>query len=197
MARVRVRREASAEGEETLAADEPPELPTEVDEGDDVDRPEGAEVEPGPEELAGEVGSLEVEDPPGRRHVAAVPAQRDVGSPTVTVTPFTQRPSIAVDDSEASAALRKVLDYGTPSAAPAVVPPSGQPTPSARRSGTAPPGPARPRRDPGSRWCRSRGFRVLRAAGIRYMQGYLFARPGFRSLPDFTLPDSGAQAAVA
>ena len=49
-----------------------------------------------------------------------VPAQRDVGSPTVTVTPFTQ-PSIAVDDSEASAALRKVLDYGTPSAAPAVV----------------------------------------------------------------------------
>ena len=49
-----------------------------------------------------------------------VPAQRDVGSPTVTVTPFTQ-PSIAVDDSEASAALRKVLDYGTPPAAPAVV----------------------------------------------------------------------------
>ena len=40
-------------------------------------------------------------------------------------------------------------------------------------------------------------YRALRAAGIRYMQGYLFARPGFRSLPDFTLPDSGAQAAVA
>jgi len=40
-------------------------------------------------------------------------------------------------------------------------------------------------------------YRVLRAAGIRYMQGYLFARPGFRSLPDFTLPDRGVQAAVA
>jgi EAL domain-containing protein (putative c-di-GMP-specific phosphodiesterase class I) len=31
-------------------------------------------------------------------------------------------------------------------------------------------------------------YAALRAAGIRYMQGYLFARPGFQLLPAFTLP---------
>lgn len=29
---------------------------------------------------------------------------------------------------------------------------------------------------------------ALRAAGVRYMQGYLFARPGFEMLPDIILP---------
>lgn len=32
-------------------------------------------------------------------------------------------------------------------------------------------------------------YHALRDLGIRYMQGYLLARPGFRSLPAFTLPD--------
>ncbi len=31
-------------------------------------------------------------------------------------------------------------------------------------------------------------YAVLRRIGIRYVQGYLFARPGFRALPDITLP---------
>ncbi|MBW4331042.1 EAL domain-containing protein [Stakelama sp. CBK3Z-3] len=39
-------------------------------------------------------------------------------------------------------------------------------------------------------------YRALRAAGVRYMQGYLLARPGFRCLPDFTLPEL-PEAAVA
>lgn len=32
-------------------------------------------------------------------------------------------------------------------------------------------------------------YAVLRALGIRYLQGYLLARPGFRTLPEFALPD--------
>lgn len=31
-------------------------------------------------------------------------------------------------------------------------------------------------------------YDVLRALGVRYIQGYLLARPGFRSLPDIILP---------
>jgi EAL domain-containing protein (putative c-di-GMP-specific phosphodiesterase class I) len=34
-------------------------------------------------------------------------------------------------------------------------------------------------------------YAALRQIGIRLMQGYLLARPGFRSLPGFTLPPSG------
>ena len=33
-------------------------------------------------------------------------------------------------------------------------------------------------------------YNVLRGCGIRLMQGYLFARPGFESLPHFTIPDT-------
>ncbi|MGY4398214.1 EAL domain-containing protein (putative c-di-GMP-specific phosphodiesterase class I) [Sphingomonas sp. UYAg733] len=32
-------------------------------------------------------------------------------------------------------------------------------------------------------------FDALRAIGVRYIQGYLLARPGFKSLPGITLPD--------
>jgi len=32
-------------------------------------------------------------------------------------------------------------------------------------------------------------YRTLRSLGIRYIQGYLLARPGFRELPAYTLPD--------
>jgi EAL domain-containing protein (putative c-di-GMP-specific phosphodiesterase class I) len=31
-------------------------------------------------------------------------------------------------------------------------------------------------------------YETLRSIGIRYIQGYLLARPGFKSLPEFTLP---------
>lgn len=37
---------------------------------------------------------------------------------------------------------------------------------------------------------------ALRAIGVRYIQGYLFARPGFKCLPDILLPDE-RYAAVA
>ena len=39
-------------------------------------------------------------------------------------------------------------------------------------------------------------YDVLRAIGIRYIQGYLLARPGFKCLPTVTLPDD-RRAAVA
>ena len=39
-------------------------------------------------------------------------------------------------------------------------------------------------------------YDVLRAMGIRYLQGYLFARPGFRSLPTIALPDGRRVAAA-
>jgi EAL domain-containing protein (putative c-di-GMP-specific phosphodiesterase class I) len=39
-------------------------------------------------------------------------------------------------------------------------------------------------------------YRALRDMGIRYMQGYLFARPGFRTLPDPRLPPQGLAAAA-
>lgn len=32
-------------------------------------------------------------------------------------------------------------------------------------------------------------YRVLRSLGVRYIQGYLLARPGFKILPAITLPD--------
>lgn len=32
-------------------------------------------------------------------------------------------------------------------------------------------------------------YRALRAMGVRYLQGYLLARPGFRSLPAITMPN--------
>ncbi len=32
---------------------------------------------------------------------------------------------------------------------------------------------------------------ALRAAGIRYAQGFLLARPAFEALPAFTLPGKG------
>ena len=32
-------------------------------------------------------------------------------------------------------------------------------------------------------------YHALRAMGVRYVQGYLFARPGFKTLPHFRLPD--------
>ena len=32
-------------------------------------------------------------------------------------------------------------------------------------------------------------YRVLRELGVRYIQGYLLARPAFRALPNITLPD--------
>lgn len=35
-------------------------------------------------------------------------------------------------------------------------------------------------------------YKVLRDVGVRYMQGYLLARPGFKELPSFTLPDETA-----
>jgi len=31
-------------------------------------------------------------------------------------------------------------------------------------------------------------YEALRSIGVRYMQGYLLARPGYRSLPPFDLP---------
>jgi EAL domain-containing protein (putative c-di-GMP-specific phosphodiesterase class I) len=33
-------------------------------------------------------------------------------------------------------------------------------------------------------------FETLRDLGVRYMQGYLLARPGFKCLPDYALPQS-------
>lgn len=39
-------------------------------------------------------------------------------------------------------------------------------------------------------------YRALRDMGVRYMQGYLFARPGFRTLPDPRLPPQGLAAAA-
>jgi EAL domain-containing protein (putative c-di-GMP-specific phosphodiesterase class I) len=39
-------------------------------------------------------------------------------------------------------------------------------------------------------------YDVLRALGVRYIQGYLLARPGFRCLPAVTLPSENI-AAVA
>jgi EAL domain-containing protein (putative c-di-GMP-specific phosphodiesterase class I) len=39
-------------------------------------------------------------------------------------------------------------------------------------------------------------YTTLRAVGVRYIQGYLLARPGFKSLPGITLPDQ-RYAAVA
>ncbi len=40
-------------------------------------------------------------------------------------------------------------------------------------------------------------FDALRAMGVRYMQGYLLARPGFRYLPTFTIPYRAHAAAMA
>lgn len=34
-------------------------------------------------------------------------------------------------------------------------------------------------------------YTVLRGLGVRYLQGYLLARPGFRCLPPITLPEQG------
>jgi len=39
-------------------------------------------------------------------------------------------------------------------------------------------------------------YKALRAMGVRYIQGYLLARPGFKTLPSVTLPDE-RYAAVA
>ncbi|WP_442047868.1 EAL domain-containing protein [Novosphingobium sp. YAF33] len=39
-------------------------------------------------------------------------------------------------------------------------------------------------------------FRVLRDLGVRLMQGYLFAKPGFRSLPLPIVPGTGVAAAI-
>lgn len=39
-------------------------------------------------------------------------------------------------------------------------------------------------------------FRVLRDLGVRLMQGYLFAKPGFRSLPLPIVPSTGVAAAI-
>ena len=39
-------------------------------------------------------------------------------------------------------------------------------------------------------------FETLRAIGIRYMQGYLFARPGFKSLPPVNFPGDPAPLAA-
>jgi EAL domain-containing protein (putative c-di-GMP-specific phosphodiesterase class I) len=36
-------------------------------------------------------------------------------------------------------------------------------------------------------------YEALREIGVRYMQGYLLARPGFRTLPAFQLPATGMQ----
>lgn len=33
-------------------------------------------------------------------------------------------------------------------------------------------------------------YQTLRAIGVRYMQGYLLAKPGFKALPPFSLPES-------
>lgn len=38
---------------------------------------------------------------------------------------------------------------------------------------------------------------ALKAIGVRYIQGYLLARPGFETLPAFTVPASAANAAAA
>lgn len=40
-------------------------------------------------------------------------------------------------------------------------------------------------------------YEALRAMGVRYIQGYLLARPGFKSLPRVTLPGRDRYAAVA
>jgi len=40
-------------------------------------------------------------------------------------------------------------------------------------------------------------YDALRKMGVRYLQGYLLARPGFKSLPVATLPGGDRQAAVA
>lgn len=39
-------------------------------------------------------------------------------------------------------------------------------------------------------------YDVLHAMGVRYIQGYLLARPGFRSLPAVTLPGSSITVAA-
>jgi len=36
-------------------------------------------------------------------------------------------------------------------------------------------------------------YEALRSVGVRYMQGYLLARPGYRSLPTFELPSGDAR----
>lgn len=40
-------------------------------------------------------------------------------------------------------------------------------------------------------------YATLRALGVRYMQGYLFARPGLRSLPAITMPTESLAVAAA
>ncbi|WBH17063.1 EAL domain-containing protein [Sphingomonas radiodurans] len=39
-------------------------------------------------------------------------------------------------------------------------------------------------------------YEALRAIGVRYIQGYLLARPGFRTLPEITLPGGSIAAAA-
>ncbi len=40
-------------------------------------------------------------------------------------------------------------------------------------------------------------YDALQAIGVRYMQGYLLARPGFRTLPEIVMPDSAAPVRLA
>lgn len=40
-------------------------------------------------------------------------------------------------------------------------------------------------------------YHALRGLGIRYIQGFLLARPGFEMLPDYVLPNTQAQAQAA